>query len=133
MKFMFCILYTDYKSILNLLITYVPFIYMCISMPSISSLSVSYVVICFVFVLFFFFICTGCSLLLHSRRISYICCHVLYLIVINFCKIALFTCTLACGGCVCDAIVSFEISLSINDRNNRVSLVYTILGHGSLK
>jgi hypothetical protein len=101
-------------------------------MPSVSLLSVLYVVICFVFVLFiylFLFFCTDYSLLLHSRRISYICCHVMYLIVINFCKIALFTCMLACRGCMCDGIVSFEMSLSIYDRNNRVLLVYTILGH----
>jgi len=39
-----------------------------------------------------------------------------YLRVIHFCKIALFACMLASRGCMCDAVVSFEMSLSISDR-----------------
>jgi hypothetical protein len=101
---------------------------MCISMPSISSLCCDMFCLCFNF-----FIVVLAAPFCCTHRISCICCHVLYLMVIHFCKIALFTYMLASRGCVCDAVVSFEMSLSINDRNYRVLLVCTILGHKSLK
>lgn len=120
MKFILCIMCTEYNSVLYLPRTYLCPIYWYVHFHADYFIAlVCCDIFCYSF-LFFFYRCTGCFLLLHSHRISCICCHVIYFIVINFCKIALFTCILTCRGCMCDAVVRLEMSFSINDRNNRV-------------
>jgi len=81
------------------------------------------------FFVFIFFIVVLAAPYCCTRTGFLICCHVLYLISV---RLLFFSSMLANCGCVCDAVVGFEMSLSINDRNNRV-LLYTILGHESFK
>jgi hypothetical protein len=47
----------------------------------------------------------------------YMYCCVISAIVSHYYKISLFTCYLCYRGCMCDAIVSVEMCLSVNDIN----------------